>query len=65
MTSKAINVRLVEAEATTKMINETREGYRVVATRIEDFAQRHPLQQHSQQKEFLAFQLAHPHAVSR
>ena len=41
------------------------EMYRVVATRIEDFAQRHPLQQHSQQKEFLAFQLAHPHAVSR
>ena len=33
VTSKAINVRLVEAEATTKMINETREGYRVVATR--------------------------------
>ena len=33
VTSKAINSRLVEAEATTREINETREGYRVVATR--------------------------------
>eukprot|EP01041_Mallomonas_annulata_P002945 gene2945-5789_t len=32
-TSSAINLRLVEAEATTKEINNTREGYRVVATR--------------------------------
>jgi len=32
-TSTAINVRLTEAEATTKEINDTREGYRVVSTR--------------------------------
>ncbi|CAM9238748.1 unnamed protein product, partial [Choristocarpus tenellus] len=33
VTSKAINERLTEAEATTREINETRESYRVVATR--------------------------------
>jgi hypothetical protein len=33
VTSTAINGRLTEAEATTKLINETRESYRVVATR--------------------------------
>jgi dynein heavy chain len=32
-TSSAINVRLSEAETTTQEINDTREGYRVVATR--------------------------------
>jgi len=32
-TSSAIGVRLKEAETTTQEINETREGYRVVATR--------------------------------
>ena len=32
-TSTAINKRLLEAEVTTHEINETREGYRVVATR--------------------------------
>jgi dynein heavy chain, axonemal len=32
-TSAAINSRLTEAEVTTKEINDTREGYRVVATR--------------------------------
>jgi dynein heavy chain len=32
-TSTAINTRLMEAENTTKEINATREGYRVVATR--------------------------------
>ena len=32
-TSTAINMRLTEAEVTTKEINDTREGYRVVATR--------------------------------
>ena len=32
-TSKAINQRLTEAEATTLEINTTREGYRSVATR--------------------------------
>ncbi|CAM9899067.1 unnamed protein product, partial [Laminaria digitata] len=33
VTSKAINERLTEAEHTTKEINDTREDYRVVATR--------------------------------
>merc|ERR1711871_267417 len=33
VTSEAIGVRLKEAEATTDMINKTREGYRSVATR--------------------------------
>lgn len=33
ITSKAINERLTEAEHTTKEINDTREDYRVVATR--------------------------------
>jgi len=33
VTSTAINNRLTEAEATTNLINETREAYRVVATR--------------------------------
>jgi dynein heavy chain len=33
VTSNAIKVRLDEAEKTTQMINDTREGYRVVATR--------------------------------
>ena len=33
MTSTAINGRLTEAETTTKLINDTRESYRVVATR--------------------------------
>ena len=32
-TSGAINIRMTEAETTTQEINETREGYRVVATR--------------------------------
>ncbi|KAL1507015.1 hypothetical protein AB1Y20_007877 [Prymnesium parvum] len=34
------------------------EIYRVSATRLDDFAQRHPLQQQAQQKEFVTFQLS-------
>jgi dynein heavy chain len=55
-TSSAINVRLTEAEATTKEINTTREGYRVVATRgsviyfvVANFALVDPMYQYSLQ----------------
>lgn len=34
VTSRAINERLTEAEHTTKEINETREDYRQVTTRV-------------------------------
>lgn len=40
------------------------EIYRVPPTRLEDFSQRHPLQQHAQQKEFMNFQLSHSSAAA-